>query len=120
MRTKKKIYKKNIRVTKNFKDALIEYANGNEIGETITRIILWYNVDFKLHDFNEVLFTSIKYSSVQQEPLETTGDKGEMITVKLDWNDYEIFKAHCTMLGIDTSEGIRRAIRQVVSNHQSI
>ena len=120
MRTKKQIYKKNIRVTKSFKNSLIEYANGKEISETVTKIILWYNIDFEMKDFIEVLFTSIKYSSVQQEPLVDTGDKGEMITIKLDWSDYEIFKGNCTKLGIDTSEGIRRVIRQVIDNHQKI
>lgn len=119
MKTKKKIYKKNIRVTKAFKESLIEYANGREIGETITKIILWYNIDFNMRDFEEVLFTSIKYSTVQREPLASTGDKGEMITVKLNWCDYEVFEANCTKLGIDTSEGIRRVIRQVVDRHQN-
>lgn len=120
MKTKKKIYKKNIRVTKAFKESLIEYANGGEIGETITKIILWYNIDFNMKDFTEVLFTSIEYSSVKQEPLVSNGDKGEMITVKLNWCDYEVFEANCTKLGIDTSEGIRRVIRQVVDKHQSL
>lgn len=27
------------------------------------------------------------------------------------------FKDNCTKLGIDTSEGIRRVIRQVIDNH---
>ena len=43
-----------------------------------------------------------------------------MITVKIDWCDYEVFEANCTKLGIDTSEGIRRVIRQVVDRHQNI
>ena len=120
MRNKKHIYKKNIRVTKKFKDALIEYCNGREQSETITNIILWYNIDFNLHNFTDVLFTSIKYSSVQQEPLDKIGDKNDQITVKLDWSDFEVFEANCIKLGIETSEGIRRVIRQVVDNHQAI
>lgn len=120
MRAKKKIYKKNIRVTKSFKEALIKYADGREVGDTVTKIILWYNIDFKLQPYNEALLTSIKYSSVQQEPLEVNGDKGEMITIKLDWSDYEVFQSHCTLLGIETSEGVRRVIRQVIDRHQSV
>ena len=119
MKTKKKIYRKNIRVTKAIKDSLAEYANGRDIGEVATKIILWYNIDFSMRDFEEVLFTSIKYSTVQREPLASTGDKSETITIKIDWCDYEVFEANCTKLGIDTSEGIRRVIRQVVDRHQN-
>ena len=120
MRTKRKFFKKNIRVTKGFKDNLINYANGRELSETITQIILWYNIEFKLKSFEEIVFTSIKYSSVQQEPLEITGDKDEAISVKLDWKDYEVFESNCRLLGIDASEGIRRVIRQVVMSNQNI
>ena len=120
MKTKNKIHRKNIRVTKAFKDSLAGYANGRDIGEVATKIILWYNIDFNMRDFEEVLFTSIKYSTVQREPLASTGDKSETITIKIDWCDYEVFEANCTKLGIDTSEGIRRVIRQVVDKHQSL
>ena len=55
MKTKNKIHRKNIRVTKAFKDSLAGYANGRDIGEVATKIILWYNIDFNMRDFEEVL-----------------------------------------------------------------
>ena len=112
MRTKKQIFKKNIRVTKEFKEKLKAYANENEVADTISNIIIWHNIDFEMNEFEKNLLTSIKYSSVRCEPDSADG-KSETITVKLNWKDFEVLEKHCIMLGIETGEGIRRAIRQV-------
>lgn len=112
MRTKKQIFKKNIRVTKEFKEKLKTYANGNEVADVIANIIIWHNIDFEMNEFEKNLLTSIKYSSVRYEP-GSVDSKSETITVKLNWKDFEVLEKHCIMLGIETSEGIRRAIRQV-------
>lgn len=112
MRTKKQIFKKNIRVTKEFKEKLKAYANGNEVADTISNIIIWHNINFEMNEFEHNLLTSIKYSSVRYEP-DSADSKSEVITVKLNWKDFEVLEKHCIMLGIETSEGIRRAIRQV-------